>query len=327
VAVLKLQRMPRHLYYRKIANSIATGKGIYDVLSSLDRDGVEYWFDDFHGNTLDGQYTGKDSTGATTVAASTAILASTASDDKYAGFTGGSINWFGNRHCLFQARAKIASAAITETKFELGWHGAVAGSAGLLNNIITPTWVGVTQGVCFAYDADATTFPVWNACAYNAATTVRILHTTGTATATATKSLTQTAQTYVADVFKGQTITAGGAHATVQSNTTKVFTVDRWIPSCPPATSTFVVSNSYNTTAANSPTVPKINEYHTYTIKIEGVVALYYIDGVQVAEIPAAVNAVTTGLTPWLFAQARGDGSENAILSVDYLLCMQSRET
>lgn len=320
--------MPRHLYYRKAANAITSGKGIEDVLKTLNRDAVEYWFDDFQGNALDGQYTLKESTGATTVAASTAILASTAGDNLYAGFTGGSLNWFGNRHCLFQCRAKITSAAITETKFEMGWHGAVAGSAGLLNNIITPTWVGTTQGACFAYDADATLFPAWNACAYNATTSVRILYTSGTATATTPTSLTQTAQTYVANVFTGQTIWAsGGAHAKIVSNTTKVFTVDRWFPATPDATTTFIISNLQDATASDSLTLPHINRYNTYTVKIEDTVALFYIDGVQVAEIPAAVDAVTTGLTPWFFVQARGDGSENAILDVDYLLCMQSRET
>jgi len=45
-----------------------------------------------------------------------------------------------------------------------------------------------------------------------------------------------------------------------------------------------------------------------------------------VAVIPAAVSAVTAGLTPWLFTQARGAGDQAAILSVDYLWCIQSRE-
>jgi hypothetical protein len=329
MAQLQKQRIPRNLYYSNVANAIIGGSGIQDILGVLNRDAVEFWFDDFQGATLDDLYTLKESTGATTVGASTAILASgVAADNDYAGFTGGGLLWTGGQNCLFQTRLKISAAALTETKYEFGWHGAVAGSAGLFNDIDAPTWVGTTAGVLFGYDADSATDLVWQAGAYSsAAPKKRVLYDSGTATANTPTVLTQSAHTWVANSFVGQEVWSAGSHATVISNTTKALTHGRWNNGTPAATADYIISNVTHATAADTPTIPHLDRYNTYSIKLEGVVAKYYIDGVQVAEIPAAVAATTTALTPWFFAQARGDGSENAILTVDYLLCMQSRRT
>jgi len=327
------QKTPRHAYFRQVAGAMPPrGATNYDLVlaSVINKDAYQQHFDDFQGDSLHDMYTACNSTGATTVAASTAILASTASNDKYAGFTGGDIDWTGGQNCMMQTRFKISSAAFTETKYEIGWHGAVAGSAGLFNDIAAPSWVGTTAGVLFGYDSDDTAAIVWKAGAYNSAVPKkRDLYNTGTSTAAAATTLTQATYTWIVNAFGGLTVTAGTApnltRAQILTNTATVLTHSGWSNGTPAAASAYTISNYYSTTAADSPTIPKLDTYHTYTIKIEQLMALYYIDGIEVARIPAAVAATTTGLTPWFFAQARGTGAVDAKLTVDYLWCIQSR--
>ena len=332
---IKTMKTPRHAYFRQVAAAVPPHGGtIRDQLleATINKDAYQTLFDDFHGDSLHDMYTACNSTGATTCAASTAILASTASNDKYAGFTGGDLGWFGGKNCMFQTRCKISSTAFTETKYEFGWHGAVAGSAGLFNDIAAPSWVGTTAGVLFGYDSDDTAAIVWKAGAYSsAAPKKRDLYNTGTSTAAAATTLTQATYTWIVNAFGGLWVTAGTApnltRAKITTNTATVLTHTGWSNGTPAAASTYVISNFYEKgTASDSPTIPHLDKYHTYTIKIEQLMALFYIDGVQVAAIPAAVAATTTGLTPWFFAQARGTGAVDASLTVDYLQCIQSRD-
>ena len=331
---IKTMKTPRHAYFRQVAAAVPPHGGtIRDQLleATINKDAYQTLFDDFHGDSLHDMYTLKEDTGATTVAASTAILASSASNDKYAGFTGGDLSWMGGKNCMFQTRCKISSAAFTETKYEFGFTGTVAGFSGCFNDIAAPTWTANTSTAIFAYDSDDTAAIVWKAGAYSsAAPKKRDLYNTGTSTAAAATTLTQATYTWIVNAFGGLWVTAGTApnltRAKITTNTATVLTHTGWSNGTPPAASAYTISNFYSTTAASSPTLPKLNTYHTYTIKIEQLLALFYIDGVEVAKIPAAVAATTTGLTPWFFAQARGTGAVDASLTVDYLQCIQSRD-
>jgi len=321
------KKTPRHTYFAAVDNAMPPhGSNVYDLLveAQLNMDAYEVWKDDFFGDQLDDKYTAKNSTGATTVAASTAILASTAGDNLYAGFTGGGLGWTGGQNCMMQVRC--APTAITENKFEIGFCGVVAGDSGAVNAIDAPTWTATTDTVIFAFDTDGTC-DVWQAMAYNsAAPKKRILYNTRTSTATAATTLTDTsASGWVANSLAGQKIVAGTAPnltvGVIASNTTTVATLaGGWSNGTPATASTYVIGN-----APAGLVIPVAAQYNTYTVKIEGTTALFYINGIQVAMIPAAVSASTIGLTPWLFAQARGGGTVNAILTVDYLQLIQSR--
>ena len=336
---LLTRAVPRNAFFRRQAGSLPPqGNTLFDQLiaAEVNKDAYQQLFDDFQGDSLHDMYTLKEDTGGTTVATSLAILASTAADNKYAGFTGGDLSWKGNRNCMLQVRA--APTAITKNKFEIGFTGVVAGNAGCVNAIDDPSWTAAEDTVIFAFDTDGT-LDVWQAMAYNSvAPKKRVLYTSGTATAgtsAAHDTFTDSgATTWIANAMGGQMLTCTKTgypitSAKVLSNTTTVCTVAAgdtdtrggWSNGIPQDESAFVIANAPAALA-----IPVAAQYNTYTIKIEQDVALFYINGIQVAVIPAAVSAVTAGLTPWLFAQARGDGAVNAILNVDYLWCIQSRD-
>jgi hypothetical protein len=338
---LLTQKVPRHAYFREAGAGILRGQTLFDQLlwAELNRDAYQQLFDDFDGNTIttslvDDRYTLKNDTGAVTMAAGKAVLASTASDDKYAGFTGGDLAWKGNRNCMMQVKA--APTAITKSKFEIGFTGIVAGNAGCVNAIDDPTWTAAEDTVIFCFDTDGSV-DVWQAMAYNsAAPKKRVLYTSGTAAAGTSAehdTFTDTGAAFVTNSLAGQRLTCTLAghpvtSAVVLSNNATVLTLPAgdtnlrggWDNGIPGDESAYVIAN-----APAALTIPVAAQYNTYTIKIEGTTALFYINGIQVAKIPAAVSAATVGLTPWLFAQARGDGAVNAILSVDYLWLLQSR--
>jgi hypothetical protein len=236
---------------------------------------------------------------------------------------------------MLQVRA--ASTYITKTKLEIGFAGLVAGNAGCVNAIDDPTWTAAEDTVIFCFDVDGSV-DVWQAMAYNsAAPKKRVLYTSGTAaagTSAAHDTFTDTGAAWVANSLAGQRVTCTlSGHPTtsaiVLSNSTTVLTIPAgdtdlrggWDNGIPGDESAYVIANAPAALA-----IPVAAQYNTYTIKIEGVVALFYINGIQVATIPAAVSAATVGLTPWLFAQARGDGTQAAILNVDYLWMIQSRD-
>ena len=324
------QKVPRHTYFAAVESAMPPhGSSVYDLLveAQLNRDAYDVYFDEFHGDSLSDDYTAKISTGSTTLAASNAILASGAVNAQYAGFTGGDLGWTGAQNCMMQVRA--APTSILTVKFEIGFCGVVAGDAGAVNAIDAPTWTATTDTVIFAFDTSGTC-DVWQAMAYNsAAPKKRILYNTRTLTSSAATTATDTsASGWVANSLAGQAITCGTApnqtRGIIASNTTTVATLaGGWSNGTPAATATYIISNSYDkTTAASSPTIPVAGVYNTYTVKIESTTALFYINGIQVAMIPAAVSAATVGLTPWLYAESR---TANAILSVDYLQLIQSR--
>jgi hypothetical protein len=320
------KKVPRSAYYRQVEGAMPPrGSGVYDLLqeAALNKDAYETFFDDFQGIILDvtNTYTAKNSTGATTVAASKAVLASTASTGLYAGFTMGGLTWTGGQNCMMQVKA--TPTGIAQVKFEIGFTGTVAGFAGCVNAIDDPTWTANTSSVIFAFDTDGTC-DVWQAMAYSsAAPKKRILYNTRVLTASSATSATDTsASGWVANSLAGQTITCGTApnltRGVIASNSTTVATLaGGWSNGTPTSTATYVIAN-----APAGVVVPVAGTSAVYTVKIEGTTALFYINGIQVATIPAAVAATTTGLTPWLFAESR---TANAILSVDYLWCMQSR--
>jgi len=336
---LLTRAVPRNAFFRRQAGSLPPqGNTLFDQLiaAEVNKDAYQQLFDDFQGDSLHDMYTLKEDTGGTTVATSLAILNSTAADNKYAGFTGGDLSWKGNRNCMLQVRA--ATTYITKTKLEIGFAGLVAGNAGCVNAIDDPSWTAAEDTVIFCFDADGT-LDVWQAMAYNSvAPKKRVLYTSGTATAgtSATRdTFTESgATTWIANAMGGQMLTCTKTgypitSAKVLSNTTTVCTVAAgdtttrggWSNGIPQDESAFVIANAPAALA-----IPVAAQYNTYTIKIEQDVALFYINGIQVAVIPAAVSAVTAGLTPWLFAQARGTGDQAAILNVDYLWMIQSRD-
>lgn len=323
------RKVPRNTYFRTTAAALPPhGKSLFDQLiaAEVNRDLYQSHFDDFVGDSLHDMYTAKNDAGATTCATSLAILNSTAADNKYAGFTGGDLSWMGGKNCMMQVRA--ATTYITKTKLEIGFTGVVAGNAGCVNALDNPTWTAAEDSVLFCFDADATN-DIWQVLAYNsAAPKKRQLYLTRTSTATAATTLTDTsASSWIANSLAGQKITCTSTGyeesvGVIASNTTTVATLaGGWSNGTPATASTYVIGNAPATL-----TVPVASQYNTYTIKIEGVVALFYINGIQVATIPAAVSATTAGLAPWLFAQARGAGDQAAILNVDYLWMIQSRE-
>ena len=323
------KKVPRHAYYRQVAAQMPPhGATLRDQILAVEinRDLYDSLFDDFLGNSLHDMYTLKEDTGGTTVATSLAILASTAADNKYAGFTGGDLSWMGGKNCMMQVRC--APTAITENKFEIGFTGLVAGNGGCVNAIDNPSWTAGEDTVIFAFDTDGTN-DVWQAMAYNStAPKKRQLYNTRTSTATAATTLTDTSATsWIANSLAGQKITCTSTGypasvGTIASNSTTVATLaGGWSNGTPATVSTYVIGN-----APAALTIPVAAQYNTYTIKIEQSTALFYINGIQVAVIPAAVSATTAGLSPWLFAQARGGGTINAILNVDYLWLIQSRE-
>ena len=333
------KKVPRHAYYRQVAAQLPPhGATLRDQILAvqLNRDLYDSLFDDFLGDSLHDMYTAKNDAGATTCAASKAILTSTATDNKYAGFTGGDLSWKGGKNCMMQVKA--APTLITKGKFEIGFTGLVAGNGGCVNAIDDPTWTAAEDTVIFCFDVDGT-LDVWQAMAYNsAAPKKRVLYTSGTAAAgtSATRSTftDSAATTWVANAMGGQMLTCTKTgypttSAKVLSNTTTVCTVAAgdtltrggWSNGIPQDESAFVIAN-----ASAGLTIPVAAQYNTYTIKIEQTTALFYINGIQVAVIPAAVSATTVGLSPWLFSQARGAGDQTAILNVDYLWLIQSRE-
>ena len=330
----KTQKVPRHGYYRQVAAQIPPhGATLRDqlLMAEVNKDAYQQLFDDFLGDSLHDMYTLKEDTGATSCAVSTAILASTAADDKYAGFTGGDLSWMGGNNCMMQVRAK--TTAITENKFEIGFTGVVAGNAGAVNALDDPTWTAAEDTVIFCFDTDATV-DAWQALAYNsAAPKKRVLYTAGTAaagTSAAHDTFTDTGAAFVANSLAGQRLTCTLAghpitSAIVVSNTDTVITIPAgdsdtrggWDNGIPGDESAYVIAN-----APAALTIPVAATYCTYTVKIEQDVALFYINGIHVATIPAAVSATTAGLAPWLYAESR---TANAILTTDYLWCIQSR--
>src|SRR4030042_5307608 len=100
--------VPRTAVFRRHAGSLPhRGNTLFDQLiaAEVNRDAYQQLFDDFQGDSLHDMYTLKEDTGGTTVATSLAILASTAGDDKYAGFTGGDLSWMGGKTGMMQIRA------------------------------------------------------------------------------------------------------------------------------------------------------------------------------------------------------------------------------
>ena len=315
------QRTPRHAYFRQVGQSRSPrGNSLYDLLlqSVINKDAYQVFFDDFHGDALQDLYTAK--TGGTStiaVAASNFAVTTTASDTKYYAIAS-DLGYSGGQNAMIQAR--MCTSDITDGYIEFGFMDTIAGVAEVINNSDTPTFTTCTNAVLLSFDPDcAATAKNWNAYAEVATVKKRSLYGSEAADAANTftaTTVTDTGTPWVASQIVGQTIHVGNNDFLVTANTTTVAT-GTWIRGGVPAAGT-AYTWGYSPAA-----VPVNSTYVTLTVKLEGTVALFYINGVEVAKIPAAVTATTTKLCPWwLYAAHTATGS---IGYLDYLWTIQSR--
>jgi hypothetical protein len=344
LAQIQKIKIPRHFYTNQVANAIRSGSGIQDYLGLLNKDGVEEVFDDFHGDSVGHKFAEVTGTGTATYAASKAVLTTTAADHKTTGLMGNA-GWTAGQGCVLETRFAVDRLV---NKIFLGWVNAEGGGdEGVLNNSLTPSFRTATSVIGLGYDYDDTStlkgFAAYSACSTHydgstpAATRVSLVGygaANGSNHAAAT-TYTVNGTPLLASQLIGQIITVPATASTtvptrrfmVHSNTTSVAT-GHWMGNGfkSPDDLSYRWGNGPITTG--TPTlnlaVPVAAEYHTYTVKLDpALVAYFYIDGIEMCRLDAAVTASTTSLLPVIECTSR-DGTAS-IMSVDYIRAVQSR--
>jgi len=352
LAQIQKIKIPRHMYSIQVANSIRSGSGIQDILSVLNKDGVEELFDDFHGDSVGHKFFEVTGTGTATYAVSKAVLTTTAADRKTTGLMSNT-GWTAGQDCMVQARFMVNRV---DNKVFFGFANAEGGAdEGVIaaGGYLTPSWLTATSVIGFGFadvtDDTAALLPAWSALSAcsdlvltgtPAATRVSLggygaAHGSNHATAT---TYTVNGTPFSTNQLKDQilhvpgfmpTYVAGAdtrqRHMMIHSNTTSVIT-GHWMGdgSIPEDDVSYSWGNGPQTSATLGLAIPVASEYHTFTVKLTPALEAHFlIDGREMCVLPNAVTATTTSLLPII--ECTSSSATASIMYVDYILAEQSR--